>query len=193
VQLEVVPDLVDAAGLAVPLRVAAPGGHRLGERHPVGIAPVAEPAEVLPAERAAAEQRRVEASVLLVHERGQPDRPARLDPPLPEQADGVQPPHDPERAVEAAALGHGVDVRAHQNRGAVAGVPAREEVARRVDVRVEAEPAATPHEPVVSGSQLGAPGEAGHPRAPAREGRQRLQVPLELAHAPPRIDLGGGG
>jgi hypothetical protein len=79
---------------------------------------------------------------------------------LPEQADRVQPAEDAERAVEATAVRDAVQVRADDDRRAVAGRPAADDVARRVQLRLEAGLRRPPAEPIADGAVLGRPREA---------------------------------
>ena len=113
--------------------------HRLAQGHPVAVDALAEVGDVLSGERAAAEERRVEARTLLVHERDDPERPPRLEPLLPQQPDRVHGRDDAECAVEAAAGRHGVQVRADEDRPAAACLPAPDQVAGRVDLDLEPE------------------------------------------------------
>ena len=61
VQLEVGADLVDSARTRQRVEVEAELGHRLAQADAVGVAALAEVAQVLAHERAAAEERRAEA------------------------------------------------------------------------------------------------------------------------------------
>src|SRR5207247_1632834 len=137
VQLEIGAHVVDAARFGNSGEVEAEPGHRVAERDAVRVAPIAELAEVLADERPAAEEGGSEARALLVHERDEPEWPLRLDAPLLEQADRLQPGEDAERAVVAAARGHRVHVRADDGGLARPHVPARDQVAGGVSLHRE--------------------------------------------------------
>ena len=149
VQLEVGADLADAVGSAGAVEVVPGRGHRVAERRPARIDPVAEPGDVLARERPAPEEGGVEARPLLVHERDDPERPAGLEALLPEQAHRMDGGDDPERAVEASSRRDGVEVRPDEDRRAAARLPASEQVAGGVDLDVEAEFAHAVRDPCV--------------------------------------------
>ena len=110
VQLEEAGQPVEPLGRArQPRRVDARTRHRVAERDPVIVHARERVVDVEPpGQRAGAERRRVEARALLVGERDDRHRQALGD----REAGG-----DPERAVEAPARAHGVEVRADRPPG----------------------------------------------------------------------------
>jgi hypothetical protein len=138
VQLEARGDLGDPVRLRDVGEGEAGSRHRLSEGRSSRVDAVAEAVHVVADERAAAEERSVEARALLVHERGHPDRPRRLEALLLEEANGVHRGDDAEGAVESAAGRNGVEVRSDEHRSAAPALPAREQIARSVDFDLEA-------------------------------------------------------
>ena len=137
VQLEVSAQLVHPACARNALEVEAELGHRLGKEDAVGVAALGEFAQIFSDERPAAEERRAEAGAFLIHERDQPERPARLDPALLEEADRLETREDPKGAVVAAAARNRVQVRADRNRLARACFPSSDQIPRCVDFDLE--------------------------------------------------------
>src|SRR3954454_7718932 len=164
VQLQVSADLSDAASLGYAVELVAALVHSVPQRHARSVDARTEASDILAGERAAAEERRIEARALLVHERHDPDGTPRLEDLFPQQAAGVQPGDDAEDAVEPSAGRHRVQVRADQDGTADAGLPAPDQVACGVDLDLETDCAHAVAHPLVRGEELRRPR---HPRHPA--------------------------
>ena len=111
--------------------------HRLGKADAVGVATLAEFAQILADERAAAEERRAEAGAFLVHERDQPEGPLGSTPRSLRRRIAWRPAEHAQRAVVAAAARNRVQVRADGDRLARACFPSADQIARGVDLDLE--------------------------------------------------------
>ena len=165
VQLEVGGCVLELApGLERAVEVDAVLGERVGQRHAVGVAPLAQLVLVghRAGRRAGAEQRAAEAGALLVGpvDESHGDRGLAV---LGQPAQHLDAAHDVEAAVEPAAVRHRVDVAADQQR-ALGGAAQREPlVARLVDLLLDrhggelpAQPFARPLPRLRPGDALGA-------------------------------------
>ena len=177
VQLEVGAYVLQAASrLPRAIELDAVRGERILEPHPVRVAQVAHRVRI---ERArdggGAEQAAAEARALLVrpvHERHRAGRRARLS----ERAQGLQGAHDAERAVEPAAVGHGVDVGAdHDGLGPLAR-EARPEIAGLVHVDLDGQLRERLSQQSARVLPLVRPGQAARTAGAAGQLRQRSQI-----------------
>src|SRR5437667_75383 len=155
-------------GLGDPARVEAGPRHRVDEPLAVDGCHRLDPREVEPtAEGARAEEAPVAA--FLVAPRCDGERAAVRGVGLADRLERLEPRQDAERAVEDAALGHRVDVRAREHRGSVgperAESESAEDVARSVHPRLEPRGGELPREPGARLFVLRRPARARHARA----------------------------
>src|SRR6266446_590155 len=155
-------------GLGDPARVEAGPRHRVDEPLAVDGCHRLDPREVEPtAEGARAEEAPVAA--FLVAPRCDGERAAVRGVGLTDRLERLEPRQDAERAVEDAALGHRVDVRAREHRGGVGPERAEsegaEDVARAVHPRLEPRGGELPREPGARLFVLRRPARARHARA----------------------------
>src|SRR3989454_5664234 len=155
-------------GLGDPARVEAGPRHRVDEPLAVDGRHRLDPREVeLTAEGARAEEAPVAA--FLVAPRRDGERAAVRGVGLTDRLERLEPRQDAERAVEDAALGHRVDVRAREHRGSVGPERAEsegaEDVARAVHPRLEPRGGELPREPGARLFVLRRPARARHARA----------------------------
>ena len=178
----------------VPIRPSASGSGAergvprprdgLGHRHAVGVG---EPGGPLGGERAGedarARARHPEPGALLVAEAGHAERARRAEPVRAQHVERGERADDAERAVERAAVGHGVQVGAGDDAGPIrVGIaPPGDEVARPVGRDVQPPGLGLAREPVPQLGVLPGPGE---PPVPARAGASEVS---EVGQPGPRI------